>query len=255
MNILIIEDEVKTAKSLQRMISTVKPQAILLAMIQSVETAVNYLSSNPAPDLIFMDVQLADGLCFEIFKRVKVTSPVVFCTAYNDYAIEAFKGNGIDYVLKPFSLETITAAFEKVEDIKNFFQTHQSDSSNLEVLINKIGENDGKKSFLVFKQQKYMIVPTESIAFFFIRDEVPTIVNFNQEEFSIGQSLDEVYHLLSPKQFFRLNRQYLINFKAVLEVEPYFARKLFVKLLIPSPEKLLVGKDKVTLFLNWLENR
>lgn len=255
MNILIIEDELKTAKALERMIVLAKPGAKIVGSIQSVETAVKYLSSNAAPDLIFMDVQLADGLCFDIFKRVKIVSPVIFCTAYNDYAIEAFKSNGIDYVLKPFTPETILAAFEKLDGIKNFFQDSKNEVSNLEDLISKIGENDGKKSFLVFRNNKYVIVPTENIAFFYIKDEVPRICTFDQEEFSISQSLDEVYQLLSPKQFFRLNRQYLISFKSVLEVEHYFARKLFVKLVIPAPDKLLVGKDKVTVFFNWLENR
>lgn len=255
MNILIIEDEIKTARALARMIVAVKPNAKIVASIQSVETAVRFLSENAAPDLIFMDVQLADGLCFDIFKRVKVVSPVIFCTAYNDYAIEAFKSNGIEYILKPISPETIAPAFEKVEGIRNFFQTHKEESQQLEMLINRIGENDGKKSFLVFKHNKYVIVPTESIAYFYIKEEVPTIVNFAQEEFSISSPLDEVHQLLSSKQFFRLNRRYLINFKSVLEVEHYFARKLFVKLQVPTADKLLVAKDKVTLFLNWLEDR
>lgn len=255
MNILIIEDEIKTAKALAKIICDTKPQAKIVATIQSIETAVQYLSAKAAPDLIFMDVQLADGLCFDIFKRVKIISPVVFCTAYNDYAIEAFKSNGIDYILKPFSSATIATAFEKVESIKNFFQINKSDQMDLEVLINKIGENEGKKSFLVFKHNKYTIVPTDHIAFFYIKNEVSTIMDFNQEEFSISQSLEEVTGLLSAKQFFRINRQYLINFKSVLEVEHYFARKLFVKLLITTPDKLLIGKDKVTAFLSWLENR
>lgn len=255
MNVLIIEDEVKTAKALARLITTVNPEANLVGSIQSVETAVQYLSANAAPDLIFMDIQLADGLSFDIFKRVKIVSPVVFCTAYNDYAIEAFKVNGIDYVLKPIAEENIRAAFEKVYGLKNFFQTHKSEANDIEALINRIEENNGKKSFLVFKNNKYLIIPTDTIAFFYIRNETPTIVNFDQEEYSISQSLDEVSHLLPFKQFFRLNRQYLINFKAVKEVEHYFARKLLVKLIIPSPDKLLVGKDKVTAFLSWLENR
>ncbi|CAM3979768.1 two component transcriptional regulator, LytTR family [Pedobacter westerhofensis] len=255
MNILIIEDEIKTARALARTITLVKPGAKIVGSIQSVESAVQYLSENPAPDLIFMDVQLADGLCFDIFRRVKVVSPVIFCTAYNDYAIEAFKSNGIDYILKPISAETIGPAFEKVESIRNFFQTHKEESQQLELLMNRIGENDGKKSFLVFKHNKYVIVPTESIAYFYIKNEIPTIVNFHQEEFGISSPLDEVHQLLSTKQFFRLNRQYLISFKSVLEVEHYFARKLFVKLLIPTAEKLLVAKDKVTAFLSWLEDR
>lgn len=255
MNVLIIEDEIKTAKALARLITAVKPEAKIIASIQSVETAVYYLSSNSAPDLIFMDIQLADGLSFEIFKQVKIVSPVVFCTAYDDYAIEAFKVNGIDYVLKPIAEENIRAAFEKVHGLKNFFQTHQEEAQNIEALINRMEENNGKKSFLVFKNSKYLIIPTETIAFFYIRNETPTITNFDGEEYSITQSLDEVSHLLPVKQFFRLNRQYLINFKAVKEVEHYFARKLLVRLTIAAPDKLLVGKDKVTAFLSWLENR
>jgi len=255
MNVLIIEDEIKTAKALARLINTVKPGAKIVASIQSVETAVQYLSSNAAPDLIFMDIQLADGLSFDIFKQVKIVSPVVFCTAYNDYAIEAFKVNGIDYVLKPIAEENIRAAFEKVHGLKNFSQTHKEETHDIEKLINRIEENNGKKSFLVFKNNKYLIIPTETIAFFHIKNETPTITNFDQEEYSITQSLDEVTHLLPAKQFFRLNRQYLISFKAVKEVEHYFARKLLIRLTIPTPEKLLAGKDKVTAFLSWLENR
>ena len=255
MNVLIIEDEVKTAKALARLIITIKPEAKIIASIQSVATAVQFLQENEAPDLIFMDIQLADGLSFDIFKQVKVVSPVVFCTAYDDYAIEAFKANGIDYVLKPIAEENIRTAFEKVHGLKNFFQTHKEEPNDIGVLLNRIEENNGKKSFLVFKSNKYLIVPTDNIAFFYIKNETPTITTFAQEEFSISQSLDEISHLLPSKQFFRLNRQYLISFKAVLEVEHYFARKLMVRLTITAPDKLLVGKDKVTAFLTWLENR
>src|SRR5260221_13062834 len=131
MRILIIEDEVKTAKALGQIIITVKPGAHIVAAIQSVVSAVDYLSRNERPDLIFMDIQLADGLCFEIFKAVKILSPVVFCTAYDDYAIEAFKSNGIDYILKPFSKDTILAAFEKVDKLQSFFNDPKNDLLNI----------------------------------------------------------------------------------------------------------------------------
>jgi two-component system response regulator LytT len=255
MQILIIEDELKTAKSLSRLISRIKPEAVLPNIIQSVATAVKYLTAHPAPDLIFMDIQLADGLCFDIFKQVKVVSPVVFCTAFNDYALEGFKSNGIDYLLKPFSEESIRGALEKVEGFKNFFQQHADAADNLDQVLNPTLSNEGKSSFLVFKQNKYVIVPTEQIAFFYIKNDAPTIMTFEQKEFVLSQSLDEVHQQLSALQFFRINRQYLINFKAIDAVEPYFARKLFVKLLIPSPDQLLVGKDKATAFLTWLEHR
>lgn len=255
MQILIIEDELKTAKALSRLINRIKPESVLPTAIQSVATAVKYLVSNPAPDLIFMDIQLADGLCFDIFKQVKVISPVVFCTAFNDYALEGFKSNGIDYLLKPFSEESIRGALEKVKGFKNFFQQHADAAADLDRVLSPMLSNEGKSSFLIFKQNKYVIVPTEQIAFFYIKNEVPTIMNFEGKEFTINQSLEEVHQQLSALQFFRINRQYLINFKAIDAVEPYFARKLLVKLLIPSPDQLLVGKDKATAFLSWLEHR
>jgi DNA-binding LytR/AlgR family response regulator len=255
MQILIIEDEVKTAKALEQLIVSIKPAARIVAVIQSVQTAVEYLSTHEQPGLIFMDIQLSDGLCFEIFSAVKVQAPVIFCTAYDEYAIEAFKSNGIDYILKPFSRETLLAAFEKVSRLEHFFQSPKPNSPELAALLNLAGQQNGKKSFLVFKDNKYLTIPTESIAFFYIHHETPTIVTFDQKEYGITQPLEEVHNLLPVKQFYRVNRQYLVNFSAIKEVEHFFARKLLIHLVIPCQDKLLVGKDKVTGFLNWLEER
>lgn len=253
MKIIIIEDELKAAKSLASMISILRPSATVEAFLQSIEGAVDYLSQNEEPDLIFMDIQLSDGLSFEILKVVKIHCPIIFCTAYGEYTLDAIKANGIDYLLKPFSKEELQMAFEKVESFRNFFQ--QNKQPDLECLLKKIGIDDGKKNFLVFKNNKYTTVQTEQIAFFYIRNETPTIMTFQTQEYSLSQSLDQVQSLISPKQFYRLNRQYLINFNAIKEVEHYFARKLFVRLTIATPDKLLIGKEKTTAFLNWLENR
>lgn len=257
MDILIIEDEVKTAKALEQLILSIRPEAKVLAIIQSVAGAVRYLKANEQPDLIFMDIHLADGLSFEVFKEVKVLSPIIFCTAYDHYAIDAFKSNGIDYILKPFSRESVTAAFEKADGLHRFFQGQEDQLAGLKALISGLGKDPerDKKSFLVFKNQKYFTVATANVAFFYIKNDYPTIVTFEQEEYPVQQSLEEISQLVSAQQFFRLNRQYLINFGAIREVEHYFARKLLIHLQIPAPEPLLVGKDKVTLFLNWLENR
>jgi two-component system, LytTR family, response regulator LytT len=253
MKIIIIEDELKAARSLASLIGTVRPAATIVAQLQSIESAVQYLSDNEGPDLIFMDIQLSDGLSFEIFKAVKIHCPVVFCTAYGEYAMDAIKANGIDYLLKPFSKDQLQEAFEKVESFKNFFQ--QNNQPDLEGLFKKYGLDEGKKSFLVFKNQKYTTVQTEQIAFIHIKFEVAVIVTFEGQEYSLDQSLDHIQSQLSPKQFFRLNRQYLVNFSAIKEVEHYFARKLLVKLVVHSPEKLLIGKEKTGTFLQWLENR
>ncbi|SDP97957.1 two component transcriptional regulator, LytTR family [Mucilaginibacter sp. OK268] len=253
MNIIIIEDELKAARSLENMIAEVRPQAKVIAQLQSIESSINYLTENKQPDLIFMDIQLSDGLCFEIFKSVKITCPIIFCTAFDEYSLEAFKANSVDYVLKPFSKTDITDAFKKVDELKNFFQ--QSIMPDLGNLLSQIAPPAGKKSFLVFKHNKYTTVSTDSIAFFYIRNEATSIMCFDQQEYSLSQSLDQVISLLSPVQFFRLNRQYIVNFNAIKEVEHYFMRKLFVKLTIPTPEKLLINKEKAPVFLNWLENR
>jgi two-component system, LytTR family, response regulator LytT len=253
MNILIIEDEVKAAASLATLIGKIKPEARIVSQLQSVKSSVAYLSEQEHPDLIFMDIQLSDGLCFNIFKAVKVSCPVVFCTAFDEYTLEAFKANGVDYVLKPFSKEDIAGAFKKVDELKNFFQ--QNTLPQLGDLLAKVAAPAGKKNFLVFKHNKYLNIATDTIAYFFIKHEATMIMTFDKQEYSVNQSLDQIYSLLSPEQFFRLNRQYLVNFTAIKEVEHYFARKLLVNLTIPTPEKLLINKEKVQQFLTWLENR
>jgi len=253
MNIIIIEDELKTAKSLENIILGLKPDAKIAGQYQSVESAVKALSEGPMPDLIFMDIQLADGLCFEIFKLVKVTCPVVFCTAYDEYSLEAFKNNGVDYVLKPFSKQDIQEALKKVDELKNFFQ--QKTLPDLGDLLSKLAAPSGKTSFLIFQNQKYKTVNVEDIAFFYVRHDATWIMCFDKQQYTINQSLDQVTNAVSAKQFFRLNRQYLVNFKAIKEVEPYFLRKLYVKLVVETPDKLLVNKEKSHNFLTWMEER
>ncbi len=253
MNIIIIEDEIKAARSLENMIAEVRPQAKVIAKLQSIESSLAYLSENVMPDLIFMDIQLSDGLSFEIFKSIKISCPIVFCTAFDEYSLEAFKANSVDYVLKPFSKTDIADAFKKVDELRNFFQ--QKVVPNIDELLTKTAPPTGKKSFLVFKNNKYINVATDTIAFFYIRNELSTIMCFDQQEYILNQSLDQISSLLSPVDFFRLNRQYIVNFSAIKEIEHYFMRKLFVKLTIPTPEKLLINKEKAPIFLNWMDNR
>jgi DNA-binding LytR/AlgR family response regulator len=253
MNIIIIEDELKTAKSLENIILGLKPDARITGRYQSVASSVSALSGGTMPDLVFMDIQLADGLCFEIFKSVKVACPVVFCTAYDEYSLEAFKSNGVDYVLKPFSKQDIREALTKVEELKNFFQ--QKTVPNLEDLLSKLAAPSGKTSFLIFKNQQYKTVNTEDIAFFHVRHDATWIMCFDKQQFTLNQSLDQITNAVSAKQFFRLNRQYLVNFKAIREVEHYFLRKLLVRLSVEAPDKLLVNKEKSHAFLAWMEDR
>src|ERR1043165_7857784 len=184
MHIIIVEDELKTAQSLERTLLALKPASMITGRYQSVESAVKALSEGPMPDLIFMDIQLADGLCFEIFKLVKVTCPVVFCTAYDEYSLEAFKNNGVDYVLKPFSKQDIEEALKKVDELKNFFQ--QKTLPDLGDLLSKLAAPSGKTSFLIFQNQKYKTVNVEDIAFFYVRHDATWIMCFDKQQYTIN---------------------------------------------------------------------
>lgn len=253
MNIIIIEDELKTARSLEKMILDLRPDARVVARLQSIERSIEYFSKEGVADLLFMDIQLSDGISFEIFKSVTISCPIIFCTAYDDYSLEAFKTGGIDYVLKPFSQSDIQAALKKAEDLKNFFQ--KATVPDFTELLSRLSNAPGKQNFLVIKNHKYLNIPTESIAYFYVKYEASFIRCFDEQEYNVNTSLDQIVTQLSADQFFRLNRQYLVNFKAIKEVEHYFQRKLLVKLTIPTPEKLLINKEKSTAFLKWLENR
>lgn len=253
MNIIIIEDEIRTAKSLENIILGLRPEAKIIGKYQSVASSVEALSLGSKPDLIFMDIQLSDGLCFDIFQSVRINMPVVFCTAFDEYSMEAFKNNGVDYVLKPFSKDDIREALEKVEELKNFFQ--QKSMPDLDELLQKLNPPSAKTSFLVFRNQKYNTVQVDNIAFFYIRYDATVIMSFDKESFTVNKSLDQIASIVSPVQFYRVNRQYLVNFKAIKEVEHYFMRKLYVKLLIDTPDKLLINKEKAQNFLSWMEER
>ncbi len=170
-----------------------------------------------------------------------------------EFALPASATNGDGHVMKSFSKEDIVTAFKKIVDVKDFF--HQNNLLKLADLLTGFSNSTGKKSFLVYKNNKYISVPTENIAFFYIKYDSAMIMCFDKQEYFVNYSLEQVQNLLPEKQFFRLNRQYLINFNAVKEVEHYFARKLLVNSIIPTRDKLIVPKEKVTGFLHWLDNR
>jgi len=253
MKILIIEDEPRAAASLEKIIMEQKPGATIIGKCQSIDSAVKVLSGALLPDLIFMDIQLADGLSFEIFKQVDVSAPVVFCTAFDEYSIQAFKQNGIDYILKPFSAEDIQSALGKADQLSRFYQANTP--PDFSDLIARLTVPAGKSSFLVFHQQKYITIATDTIAFFYVQHNATCIMSFDQKEYVINLSLDQVASQVAEQQFFRANRQYLVNFKAIKQVEPFFMRKLYVRLLFDTKEKILVNKEKAPKLLAWMENR
>lgn len=238
MQIVIVEDEVKTAKALAAMIRLLSPDADIVATLQSVKSAVAWFASHDQPELIFMDIQLADGICFDIFKETAIHAPVIFCTAYDEYALESFRANGVDYILKPFTQDTLAASLHKVRQLKKFFSAPVA----------------GKSSFLVFTDNRYTAIPIDNIAYFYIRLEMPAICTFDGKEYFVQQSLDHISTVVPPGQFYRINRQYLINFNAVKEVEHYYGRKLLIHLKVPTSDQIILNKNNTTAFLKWLND-
>ena len=250
MRIAIIEDEQLTANDLVKTIRKINPYINIVALLYSVEDAVAWFKHNEHPDLIFSDIQLGDGLCFDIFKSMEITSPIVFCTAYDEYALTAFKTNGIDYILKPFDQESVNSALMKYNKLEKQFSAKRNQLEDLfELFENR--ETRKKGSLLVYYKDKILPVKIIDIALFFIVDEMTHLITFNQEKYTINMPLDELENIVGHL-FFRANRQYLLQRKAVKEASQYFARSLSVTLTIPLKETIKINKVKVPAFLNWL---
>ncbi len=252
MNIIIIEDERLTAEDLKDIISESNPDCNVVKILSSVKEAISYLSSNPAPDLIFSDIQLGDGLSFDIYDAVKISTPIIFCTAYDEYALSAFNANGIHYILKPFDEKIIHEALDKYRRLTASKSDFDSNSLNkvLEALNQKNNESNG--SILVYQQDKVIPVKLKDIALFYIKNEVTHLYTFEQKLYYINKSLDEVQHTCG-NDFYRANRQFILNRNAVKEVSQTLSRKVSVHLNFPFDEDVLVSKEKMTDFLTWLK--
>ena len=267
MKVLIIEDEPITARELKFILRKIEPSIEILDTIDSIEGSIEFLQTLQ-PDLIFSDIHLADGRCFEIFKNIEVKSPIIFCTAYDEYAIEAFKTNGVAYILKPFDEQTVAEALNKVKMLFNNFGIPPSvsgtispisptlSSLDLEALARIIGHQDNyKSSFLVAKGGKLMPIDASNVAFFYIRNEVTLLHTLNGDTYITDYTLENLEHEVNPHDFYRANRQFLINRRTVKEIDHYFARKLLVKTHTPTPEPLIISKAKATHFTKWLETK
>lgn len=252
MNIIIIEDERLTAEDLKDIITEHHTDCQVIKILSSVKEAISYFSSNPAPDLIFSDIQLGDGLSFDIYNAVDITTPIIFCTAYDEYALSAFKANGIHYILKPFDENTIHEAIEKFKRITKSSNNLDSNalSKFLEALQHKNHESSG--SILVYQQDKVIPIRLKDIALFYIKNEVTHLYTFEQKQFYINKSLDEVQHTCGD-EFYRANRQFILNRNAVKEVSQTLSRKVSVHLNFSFDEDILVSKEKMTDFLGWLK--
>ncbi|SDG73388.1 LytR/AlgR family response regulator transcription factor [Chitinophaga filiformis] len=250
MKIVIIEDEKVTAKDLKRTLLAVEPDVEIAALLHSVEEAIEYFKEHEDTDLIFSDIQLGDGLSFEIFKKMEHQVPIIFCTAYNHYFSEAFEATGIEYILKPFNKAAIEKALAKYATLeKRFTRNTETFQEQLSVLETRITP---KKSAVIIRQRD-KIIPLESaaIALFFSENGYTYAYTFSQEKFIVNENLEVLENYFTPS-FFRANRQYLVNRKAIIDATHYFNRKIIVNLNVPYKEQILVGKLKNTQFVEWL---
>lgn len=250
MNILIIEDEPRTARLLKEFILAVDDSHTVLEICDSVESTVQFLQTTTHRiDLLFMDIQLADGNSFDIFQKVSINIPVIFCTAYEDHLLEAFKSNGIDYILKPLHEKDIEQAFRKLNQIRSSLLLAPSLPARIEQAL----ANKTQSSFLVKFREKMYPVAVRDIAAVALENEVVYLYTFNKEKHAVFRPIDDIDAALDPQTFFRINRQMILNRDAILEMEPFFNRRVIVTLKIPTTQRPLVSRLKVTPFLEWIE--
>lgn len=249
MKILIIEDEKPAANRLMQLAKVQLPEAEFIGNLESITSASKWLGNNIAPDLIFCDIQLADGLSFEIFKRVKVQSPIIFTTAYDQYAIQAFKHNSIDYLLKPIDPDELAAAIQKFKNLKlqPILNLHQLQ----ELLQPKAKEY--KSRFMVKIGEKILVIQTSEASFFVSEERITLLQTFDGKRYILDFTLDQLETLLDPKQFFRLNRKYIASFESIAEIHTYSNSRLKIKLKDCSDNDILVSREKVGLFKEWLD--
>jgi two-component system, LytTR family, response regulator LytT len=253
MTILILEDETLSAERLQNLLKEIDDEAKIVGHLKSVEAAIDWLTANQHPDLILSDIRLLDGLCFEIFSRVKVRSPVIFTTAYDQYAIKAFEVNSVDYLLKPVQPEKLRAALEKVKSrIGKNTPTAPPDYSELIKLIQG-SKQEYKSRFMVRLGQKIIAVPVEKVAYFFSENKLSFLVAQDQKRYPLDQPLDELIDLLDPRVFFRANRQFIVTFQSIAEIHPYFKGRIKLQLNPASTEEVVVSSERTPEFKKWID--
>ncbi len=249
MNVLIVEDEAHTAALLQEIIEQ-DSDFIVLEKLESIGEAVQYLNKYQQNlDLLFFDIQLADGQSFEIFRHIDVVVPVVFCTAYDEYTLQAIKNNGIDYVLKPFKESEIHEALRKYKKLLN-----NLNRKNTSPIYVEAGERQQfQKVFLTHFREKTVVIRVEDIALFSVENEVVCLYTFEGKKYPLFKKLEYIESVCDANQFFRINRQMLVNRKAVISFEQYFNRKILIALSVTTKEEPVVSRLKVTPFKAWLE--
>ncbi len=248
MKAIIVEDEQLAVRNLMVILDEIGSIQVIATPDSIVET-VEWLNNNPSPDLMFLDIHLADGSAFEIFDRIQVQCPVIFTTAYDEYALKAFKVNSIDYLLKPIDANAVQQALKKLQGLSGASR-FQTDMQNLIAAFRKTATY--KTHFLVpTKGDKLIPVQANEIACIFIEASLVKAKTFNEKSFRFEYTLDELEHMLDPGMFFRANRQYIISRTAIKDIDLWFNNRLSVNLKVPVTDKILVSKARIPEFREW----
>lgn len=246
MKLLIVEDETAATVNLLSILADVCPDAQVVATLESVTDTVRWFGANPPPDVVFMDIHLADGDAFRIFDRIDIPSPVIFTTAYDRYALDAFKVNSIDYLLKPIRSEDVSRALAKLGRLT------RADRALYSNRVADMVSMRNRNTFLVHVRDKLIPVRAEDIAFCYTADERVTIHTHDGHRFPYDKSLETISASLPADNFFRANRQFLVSRGAIADISVWFGSRLRVNLAVPTPEHIVVSKARVPEFKRWI---
>ena len=248
--VVIVEDETAAAANLRSMLKNINPDVEVLEVLESVEEAVDFFSKSPEADLVLMDIHLADGDSFRIFKSVDITIPIIFTTAYDEYALEAFKVNSIDYLLKPFKEEDLTHALDKLQRLT---ATERATATERVETMVASADSVTLRTILVRFKDKLIPISMDDVAYFYTFSERVTLTTLDGTTYPVDKTLETLTHQLDTHNFFRANRQFIVSRKAVKDIAVWFGSRLALNLQIETPERIIISKARVPEFKRWLQ--
>ncbi|MCH9661563.1 MAG: LytTR family transcriptional regulator DNA-binding domain-containing protein [Bacteroidetes bacterium] len=251
MKLLIVEDEPRAASQLQNLLHKSDYDFDVLTIIDSVEESISWFRAHSMPDLVFMDIQLADGLSFEIFQKIEVTAPIIFTTAFDQYAIQAFKVNSIDYLLKPIQQDDLDTALRKFSKSKS--QTNPIDSSILKELLSGMQTPQKRSGILVKEGSGFVQIRVSELLYMYSQDSITFGITHNKR-YIIDETIDQLFDSLDDSKFYRINRGQIISKMSIQRIDPYFNHRVKLSLLNPRDQEFIVSRQKTSDFKSWLNH-
>lgn len=258
MDIFIVEDEDLAVRKLQKTLQSIDAGLHVKGTADSIASAVEWLQANPKPDLILMDIELADGQSFEIFNLTEVKSPVIFTTSYDEYALKAFKVNSVDYLLKPIQKDELESALGKFSRLKDNFKDDKPANPQMSTLVKELQmalqqqNKEYRRRFLVKHAQKLLSIEVDRIAYFFSDERLNFFKTVDDKKYIIDYTLDELEEMLDPEQFFRISRAFIVGVKSIDQIHDYFGNRLKLGLRPDIDKEALVSREKVSAFKDWM---